>query len=177
MSQELFSNVIAAAERFFTPRRWASRNPPHLKSKKPSAEELQLLIYESFSQLEQKAKYLAHGIAIGNASDFNNPKDISAMQKETSVDRTLAERGARYGKFEDHAKIAQGLQDQLRKWKGWDHLAPDQKQALTTICDKIARILNGDPDYIDNWHDIQGYAKLVEDRLQKLLDGPQDSMV
>lgn len=31
---------------------------------------------------------------------------------------------------------------------------------------KIARILNGDPDYVDNWVDIAGYAKLVADRLQ-----------
>src|SRR5690606_10084595 len=33
---------------------------------------------------------------------------------------------------------------------------------------KIARILIGDPNYADNWHDIQGYAKLVEERLPTL---------
>lgn len=78
---------------------------------------------------------------------------------------TLAERGARYGKFEDHARIAQNLQDAMRAAAGWQKLAADQKQALSVIADKIARILNGDPDYSDNWHDIIGYAKLVEDRL------------
>ncbi|AAT38395.1 gp36 [Burkholderia phage BcepC6B] len=81
------------------------------------------------------------------------------------INETLAERSARYGKFEDHAALAQNLQDVLRDTKGWDRLAPDQKQALTVIADKIARMLNGDPDYVDNWHDIIGYAKLVEDRL------------
>jgi hypothetical protein len=30
---------------------------------------------------------------------------------------------------------------------------------------KIARILNGDPNYHDSWHDIGGYSKLVADRL------------
>lgn len=35
------------------------------------------------------------------------------------------------------------------------------------IFQKISRIVNGDPDYADNWHDIQGYARLVEERLQK----------
>jgi hypothetical protein len=30
---------------------------------------------------------------------------------------------------------------------------------------KLARALNGDPNDTDNWHDIQGYAKLVEDRI------------
>lgn len=78
---------------------------------------------------------------------------------------TLAERGARYGKFEDHAVIAQGLKDQMWATEGWSRLAPDQRQALEVIQDKVARILNGDPDYTDNWHDIAGYARLVEDRL------------
>lgn len=90
---------------------------------------------------------------------------------------TLAERGSRYGSFEGHAEIAQELQFTIHQTKGWPGLRADQRQALTVICDKIARILNGDPDYIDNWHDIQGYAKLVEDRLkrdeERRLNGPE----
>lgn len=83
-----------------------------------------------------------------------------------SIEATLAERGARYGSFVHHAETAQALQDDMRGAHGWDKLAPDQKQALSVIADKIARMLNGDPNYIDNWHDIIGYAKLVEDRLK-----------
>ena len=82
-----------------------------------------------------------------------------------SVESTLAERGGRYGDFSHHAEIAQDLQDTMRRNKGWGSLNAAQKQALTVIADKIARILSGDPNYVDNWHDIQGYAKLVEDRL------------
>lgn len=92
-----------------------------------------------------------------------------------TINDTLSERGARYGKFEDHAKLAMKLKEAMRHpgapafiddyREGWLRLSPDQMQALDTICDKIARILNGDPNYIDNWRDIQGYAKLVEDRL------------
>lgn len=82
-----------------------------------------------------------------------------------SVEKTLQERGARYGDFADHAEIAQGLQFVMRHAGGWNRLNPTQAQALTVIADKIARILSGDPNYDDNWHDIQGYAKLVEDRL------------
>ena len=85
----------------------------------------------------------------------------------TTVANTLAERGARYGAFADHARISQGLLDVLRAAPNWGALEPDMKQALSTICDKFARILNGDPYYADNWHDIQGYAKLVEDRVTK----------
>ena len=45
-------------------------------------------------------------------------------------------------------------------------LAADQIEALDMIFHKIGRIINGDPDYVDSWVDIAGYAKLVADRLQ-----------
>jgi hypothetical protein len=82
----------------------------------------------------------------------------------TDIADTLAERGARYGNFTDHAAHAQSLQDTMRNTAGWANLSPVKRQALTVIADKIARILSGDPEYKDNWHDIQGYAKLAEDR-------------
>ena len=88
-----------------------------------------------------------------------------------TIESTLEERGSRYGDFTYHAAIAQALQDAMRSAKrnetelGWERLSPIQRQALTVIADKIARILSGDPNYADNWHGIQGYAKLVEDRL------------
>ena len=82
-----------------------------------------------------------------------------------SIEQTLEERGNRYGSFLHHAEIAQKLQDVIRGEAGWANLASDQKQALTVIADKIARMLNGDPEYRDNWHDIVGYAKLVDDRM------------
>lgn len=85
----------------------------------------------------------------------------------TEVSDTLKERGARYGDFAEHAIIAQTLQEVMRATDGWKRLDYTKRQALTTIADKIARILNGDPDYADNWHDIQGYARLVEERLPK----------
>lgn len=85
----------------------------------------------------------------------------------SSIENTLEERGGRYGSFEHHAAIAQDLQDVMRAQDGWGRLAPDQKQALTVIADKIARMLNGDAAYRDNWHDIVGYAKLVDDRMAR----------
>lgn len=108
------------------------------------------------------------------AATSDNP-----LRSANQVEAVLAERGARYGDFSDHAKIAQDLQDVMRnsssrfqqkdgrKARGWDRLTPVQKQALTVIADKIARILSGDPDYDDNWIDLGGYAKLVVDRLPK----------
>lgn len=85
----------------------------------------------------------------------------------SDVNATLAERGARYGSFYDHATIAQGLQEVLLETPNWFKLQPDVRQMLIVVTDKMARILNGDPDYLDNYHDIQGYARLVEARIMK----------
>lgn len=86
----------------------------------------------------------------------------------SDVDAILAERSKRYGKFKDHAAIAQDLKRAL--YRHMDQVSKvepdaDQLEALEMICHKLARIVNGDPDYADNWVDIAGYAKLVADRL------------
>lgn len=87
-----------------------------------------------------------------------------------SVENTLAERGSRYGTFKQHAKIAQAIQDIMRQEENWAFLEPDERQALITISDKIARILNAPAGtlYSDSWHDIAGYALLVDKRLKSL---------
>lgn len=84
----------------------------------------------------------------------------------SAVDKTLAERGTRYGTFMDNATIAQYLKGVMVEANGWNRMQADQREALEVICRKISRIVTGDPNYFDNWHDIQGYAKLVEDRLK-----------
>lgn len=87
----------------------------------------------------------------------------------TEINKILEERGARYGKFKDHARISQDLKRAM--YRHIDQVSkidpdPDQMEALEMICHKIARILNGDPDYSDSWRDIAGYATLVADRLE-----------
>lgn len=88
-------------------------------------------------------------------------------EQSIDVGSVLDERGERYGKFKDHAELSQTL-----KMVVYDRvterslvMADDQKEALEMICHKIARIINGDPDYVDSWVDIAGYAQLVADRL------------
>ena len=81
------------------------------------------------------------------------------------VSDTLHERGNRYGKFKSHAQITQLLKSCMVLSDKWECLDPDQKEALEMIMHKIGRILNGDPNYADSWHDIAGYALLVEQRL------------
>lgn len=84
-----------------------------------------------------------------------------------STDAMLAERGERYGTFVRQAEIAVRLKAILAEYhvEGGIDLAYDQMESLHMICNKLGRIINGDPDYSDSWHDIAGYAKLVANRL------------
>lgn len=84
-----------------------------------------------------------------------------------SIDDTLAARESRYGDFADNASYAQEIKATMRRTSGWLRLLPFQREALELIASKIGRMLSGDPNYKDNWHDIGGYARLVEDRLGK----------
>lgn len=86
----------------------------------------------------------------------------------------LVERGKRYGNYLEQTKISSALTDVLVESAGDKHLQTDQEDALFMICVKIARIINGDPDYADNWRDIAGYATLVAERLEGI-ERKQDS--
>lgn len=83
----------------------------------------------------------------------------------SNIDTTLDERGKRYGEFDEHARVTQNIKDAMASGRNWCDLAPDQREALEMTAHKIGRILNGDPDYPDSWHDIAGYIRLVERRL------------
>lgn len=85
----------------------------------------------------------------------------------SSIDSTLNERGNRYGQFDGHARITQNIKAAMQDSPNWSRLAPDQKEALEMAAHKFGRILNGDPDYIDSWHDVIGYTRLVEQRLEQ----------
>jgi len=84
-----------------------------------------------------------------------------------TLDETLTERGKRYGTFKGHATVSQSLKDLIKHELAMrdKELECDQLEALEMIAHKIARVINGDPNYADSWHDIAGYAQLVADRL------------
>lgn len=83
----------------------------------------------------------------------------------STIKETLAERGTKYGDFTYHAKITQDLKDVMSRTQSWQRLTPDKREALQMIVHKIGRILNGDPEFHDSWHDIVGYAQLAADRI------------
>ena len=116
----------------------------------------------------------APGPRSGRIREAKVPTAAKPTDATTAI---LTERGSRYGKFEDHARIAQILKFAMQQHTPhgplttkptprWASLADDQKEALEMIAHKIGRILNGDPDYADSWADIAGYARLVADRLE-----------
>lgn len=82
------------------------------------------------------------------------------------ITTTLAERGTRYGDFAGHARITQELKAVMRNTPNWNNLSPAQMESLEMVAHKIGRILNGDPNYFDSWHDIEGYARLVSETLE-----------
>lgn len=100
-------------------------------------------------------------------SDYANSitKQPSQDYKDTNVEKTtedlIEERGKVYGHFADGALIMRGLKTQMHNAPGWKNLRLVQQEALDMIQHKIGRILNGDPDYVDNWDDIAGYSQLV----------------
>lgn len=87
------------------------------------------------------------------------------MTDTVDVDDMLEDREARYGDFVDHARISQGIKTAMQHSRNWKDLRDCQKEALDMVAHKIARILNGDPEYHDNWFDILGYVRLVEKAL------------
>ena len=88
--------------------------------------------------------------------------------ESTSVDKTLDARAEMYGKFKDGAALMQSIKRVLADHAAKHNktFADDQWEALEMIVHKIGRIVNGDPDVVDHWVDIAGYATLIADRLE-----------
>lgn len=84
----------------------------------------------------------------------------------SDIESTLKERGSRYGDFKRHAFVTQSIKNAMQDSDNWDDLSVSRKEALEMVAHKIGRILNGDPDYHDSWHDIIGYTKLIADQLE-----------
>ena len=92
--------------------------------------------------------------------------EIEQVRKQT-VEATLAERQAQYGCFEDVARTTGKIMEALSEVRvnGLTDLPHTHRMALYMIASKMARIVNGDYNHKDSWHDIGGYSKLIEDLL------------
>jgi hypothetical protein len=83
-----------------------------------------------------------------------------------NVEQTLQERGANYGSFLENATVTQNIKRAMSSGRNWQAITADKQEAMEMIAAKLGRILNGNPEHRDSWHDIAGYAKLVADTLK-----------
>ena len=96
---------------------------------------------------------------------LNDPYAEIEQVRQQTIEQTLAERQSTYGNFEDVAFVTENIMHTLAKVRGangLNDLPHTHRMALYMIASKMARIVNGDFNSIDGWHDIAGYATLVE---------------
>lgn len=84
------------------------------------------------------------------------------MKLPDAITATITSRAVTHGDFVNTAHIAQGLKDFLKSEGPYQGMSSVQREALDMICTKLARIIAGDPNHREHWHDIAGYAQLAE---------------
>lgn len=86
-----------------------------------------------------------------------------------NINEILEQRAKTHGDFKSQAFIAQMLKDDFWDSKSVDNvLTATQSEAIDMIFHKIARIGAGNPNEIDHWRDIAGYALLVVKELESV---------
>ena len=77
------------------------------------------------------------------------------------TDQILSEREQTHGAYREVASYSQALKQLMRSSRNWERLDVAQAQTLEVVADKVARILCGDPGFLDHWQDGAGYFELV----------------
>jgi hypothetical protein len=88
----------------------------------------------------------------------------------SNLRETLCERNSKYGGYNVGTKLRADIMDLINQ----SHVYHHRKEmpafwyiAILDIVNKLTR-LAVTPDHLDSWHDIQGYAKLVEGHIRDL---------
>ena len=81
----------------------------------------------------------------------------------------LASRRDSHGDYGTKAKFIQKLKKMIRKSYANERnlLSETHLESLDNIAQKMGRILYGNPDFIDHWDDIAGYAKLSSEAIKE----------
>ena len=117
------------------------------------------------------------GISVSLNDKYAEIEKVRQSQRKASetsnptIKETLNQRQEQYGSFEDVAMITEQMVDVMRRGY-YENLAYNQKMAIYMICSKMARIVNGNPNHKDSWHDIAGYATLIDSELVSEKDMP-----
>ena len=82
-----------------------------------------------------------------------------------NVSETLDDREKDYGSYVRLSALLEAIIEAYRRSDNYWKLEPYQRVSLYMDAMKTARILNGDFNKIDSWHDKAGYAQLVVKQL------------
>lgn len=107
--------------------------------------------------------------AVAEVKEWVEEKVEPKPEPEVSgVGKVLDARAEQYGSFMQSSDTVIRIKGIMHNAiaRNAVHLYPDQLQALDMIATKISRIVHGNPNHLDSWVDIAGYAQLVADRLQ-----------
>lgn len=107
--------------------------------------------------------------AVAEVKEWVEEKVEPKPEPEVSgVGKVLDARAEQYGSFMQSSDTTIRIKSIMHNAVARNavHLYPDQLQALDMIATKISRIVHGNPNHLDSWVDIAGYAQLVADRLQ-----------
>lgn len=121
----------------------------------------------NLSRVDGLCGYSPDGVKQGAVYTVGRVTPLHTPTHFSDLNNVLYERGTTYGDFIDNATVSQGLKTIIHNTKNWHNLDSDQQEMCDMICSKLSRMLTGDPNHLDTYVDIQGFAKLVEDRLRK----------
>jgi hypothetical protein len=118
--------------------------------------------------LEVSSDFL-ESLSRGKGKPKPEPEVEAKAEPEVSgVGKVLDARADQYGSFMQSSDTVIRIKGIMHNAVARNavHLYPDQLQALDMIATKLSRIVHGNPNHLDSWIDIAGYATLVADRLQ-----------
>lgn len=82
------------------------------------------------------------------------------------INETFKSRGSTHGDYKEQSECSIALYNEIMSRAA--SLTATQKHSLMLICTKLGRIATGSAKEPDHWHDIAGYATLIERELNGL---------
>lgn len=83
----------------------------------------------------------------------------------TGFYETLQDRGGTHGVYRTQSNCTENIACIIRHSNNYIDMPTYVRHALEMVSVKLGRICSGDWAYPDHWHDIAGYASLVEKEL------------
>lgn len=79
-----------------------------------------------------------------------------------TINETLKQRGNVHGNYPTSAVFKDRVLSLCTELPNWKKLGAPGRETVRMIVEKLGRIMLGDCEFIDHWHDIAGYATLME---------------